>query len=127
MASEYCPLCAGVMEPRSAAPCEKCGADSDSLARFNAGEESYYLVKILRSRELVLCAGCMVGFGELEPEFLAASQRSDYGFERMEIVRQVNGSVRNDYFCPECGYRLKFLRFVKDLRTRAGRGTDPAP
>lgn len=125
MASDECPLCAGRLEPRSAAPCEKCGGDPDSLARYNTGEESYYLIRVLGGREIVLCTGCMVGFGELEPGYLAVARRSDYGFERMEVVRQVSGVVRPDGYCSDCGYRLKFLKFVKSVRSRAGRETDP--
>ncbi|HEX2053916.1 MAG TPA: hypothetical protein VHJ78_09370 [Actinomycetota bacterium] len=127
MANENCPLCAGPMEARSAAPCEQCGGDPESLARYRGRDETYHLVKVLGGREIVLCIGCMLSFGSLDPLYLGVPPRSQYGFESMEVLREMRDPpVRADYFCPACGYRLKFLRFVKDVRSRAGQGTDPS-
>lgn len=113
-----CPLYDAALVARRTAPCEQCGADSDSLERFRGGDQSYHLVRVLGGRELVLCLGCMVGFGTIDPVFLGVDGSADYGFEHMQVVREINNpTARSDHFCPECGYRLKFLSFVKDVRS----------
>ncbi len=118
--ADECPLCDGPLEVRNAAPCERCGGDPGSLEAFRTGEQSYYLVKLLGSQELVLCTGCMIDFGSLDPKFLGVPVGTDYGFEHMEIVREINSpAIRGDNYCPSCGYRLRFLRFVKEVRSHA--------
>lgn len=120
MGSDECPLCSGPLEVRNVAPCEQCGGDPESLARFNAQDQIYHLVKVLRGKEIVLCTGCMLDFGSLDPLFLGVPRGTHYGFEHMEIVREINSpAIRADNFCPSCGYRMKFLRFVKEVRTHA--------
>ena len=120
LSSGDCPLCSGPLEVRSVAPCEQCGADPDSLARFNAGDQSYHLVKALKGKEMILCTGCMLNFGSLDPSYLGVPAGTSYGFEHMEIVREIKSPVvRADNFCPDCGYRLRFLRFVKEVRSLA--------
>jgi hypothetical protein len=120
MAIDDCPLCAAPMEVRNVAPCEQCGGDPESLDRFGAGDQTYHLVRILGTKELILCTGCMLDFGSLDPNFLGLSADTPYGFEHMEIVREMTSpAIRADSYCPECEYRLRFLRFVKDIRTHA--------
>jgi hypothetical protein len=120
MGNEECPLCSADMEVRNVAPCEECGGDPESLDRFGAKNQTYHLVRVLGGRELVLCTGCMLDFGSLDPNFLGVPAGAHYGFENMEIVREINAAaIRADNYCPECEYRLKFLRFVKDVRSTA--------
>ena len=119
MAEELCPLCDGPLEVREASPCHECGGDPESLARFRKGESTYHTVRMFGGLELVLCEVCMVNFGSHDPEFFG-QQGHAIGFEHMDIVKQIQSpSARNDFFCPNCGYRLKFLRFVKDARANA--------
>ncbi|HEX2179107.1 MAG TPA: hypothetical protein VHL54_06260 [Actinomycetota bacterium] len=118
--ADECPLCYGQLETRHAAPCEECGGEPESLEAFRGGEQAYYLVNVLGGRELILCTGCMVDFGSLDRKFLGVPAGTDYGFDHMEVVREVNGpAARGDNYCPSCGYRLKFLRFVKAVRSHA--------
>ncbi len=120
MADELCGLCRGPLEVREASPCHECGGDPESLARFRKGETSYYSVKVFGGLELVLCEVCMVNFGTHDPEFFG--QRHGYGFdfEHMEVSKQIlSPSSLSDLYCPSCGYRRAFLRFVKEARAKA--------
>jgi hypothetical protein len=70
--------------------------------------------------ELILCELCMVNFGSHDPAFFGQQRDVLIGFENMDIVKQIQSpSARQDMFCPKCGYRLRFLRFVKDARASA--------
>ena len=70
--------------------------------------------------ELILCDMCLVNFGMHDPRFFGRRQSEAIDFEHMEIVRQIQSpSARKDLFCPACGYRLRFLNFVKDARAKA--------
>ena len=120
MGNEDCPLCGAAMEVRNVAPCEECGGDPESIDRFGARDQTYHLVRVFGGSELILCTGCMLDFGSLDPNFLGLPAGTPYGFEHMEIVREITGpAIRADNFCPECEYRLKFLRFVKEVRSHA--------
>jgi hypothetical protein len=120
MADELCPFCRGSLELREASPCHECGGDPESLARFRRGETSHYSVKMFGGLELVLCEICMVNFGSHDPKFFGQRHAYGVGFEHMEILKQIqNPSSRNDLFCPSCGYRRTFLRFVKEARAKA--------
>lgn len=119
MASAECPLCSGPLEVRETSPCHECGGDSESLARFRNSESRYYSVRLFGGLELILCEMCMVHFGNHDPSFFGRQQSEAVGFEDLEIVREVQSpSSRNDMFCPRCGYRLRFLRFVRDARAK---------
>lgn len=120
MADEQCPLCSGPLEVLQASPCHECGGDPDSLARFREGEDSYHSVRMFQGLELILCEMCMVNFGSHDPAFFGHQRDFGIGFEHMDVVKQVQSpSARQDLFCPKCGYRLRFLRFVKDARANA--------
>ncbi|MGQ0678362.1 MAG: hypothetical protein ACT4OM_01670 [Actinomycetota bacterium] len=120
MANEQCPLCSGPLEVREASPCHECGGDPASLQRFQAGQHTYYAVRVLQGQELILCDSCMVSFGSFDPDFFGWPKGALIGFENMEILRQIQGpSARSDMYCPSCSYRLRFLRFVRDSRNSA--------
>lgn len=120
MRNEQCPLCSGSLEVREASPCHECGGDPGSVERFNSGEHTYHAVKVFRDQELILCDSCMLNFGSFDPEFFGQPKGTLIGFEHMEVVREIQSpSGRPDMFCTSCGYRLRFLRFVKDLRKGA--------
>lgn len=120
MPLDECPLCSSPLTGRNVAPCEQCGGEFESLDQFRTGEQTYHLVRVLNGKELVLCTGCMLNFGYIDPEFLGVPAGTPYGFESMEVLREITTpGARADQYCPECGYRLKFLRFVKDVRTHA--------
>lgn len=120
MANEQCPLCSGSLEVREASPCHECGGDPSSLERFKGGRHTYHAVKVFDGQELILCDSCMLNFGSFDPDFFGQPKGSPIGFEHMEVVRQIQSpGQRPDRHCPACGYRLRFLKFVKDSRNRA--------
>lgn len=120
MPIEQCPLCSGSLEARETSPCHQCGADPGSVERFNSGEHTYHAVKLFGDQELILCDSCMLNFGSFDPEFFGQSKTTPIGFEHMQILRQIqNPSSRPDMFCSSCGFRLRFLNFIKDSRKGA--------
>lgn len=120
MGNDICPLCAGSMEVQECAPCEQCGGEASAIDRFNRNEDNFHLVKVLGGVEIILCTGCMLDFGTVDPAFLGVPPGTNYGFEHMTVVREIPGpSIRPDSFCSSCGYRSKFLHFVKQVRSHA--------
>lgn len=117
MASEQCPLCFGVLEVREVTPCDDCGAVPEEIEHFHQGKHTYQRLEVFPGLELNLCNFCMVDFGSYDPTFFGLPRVPRIGYERMRLVqREVALSIGKDKFCPECGRRLAFLKFVAAAR-----------
>ena len=119
MQREQCPACFAVLEVRDVAPCDECGADPEELEHFRQGKHTYQRFEIFDGLELNLCDFCMVDFGSRDPSYFGLPRSSRIGFERMRFVSDVrNPSIGKDKYCPDCGRRLAFLKFVAEARRR---------
>ena len=97
-----------------------CGWDPVEIEHYRNGEHQYFELEIIFGLRLILCDFCMVDFGSYRSEFFGLPSGKRIGFEQMKTIREVSSvGVVKDKFCPECCGRLKFLRFVSDVRSKA--------
>ena len=115
--AKHCPLCYAPLEVRDVAPCMECGADPEEVQHFRDGTHTYHELEVLPGHRLVLCDFCMVDFGSYDPHFFGLPRGARLRFEHMKLIRDVQEvSMGKDKFCTSCGYRLKFLEFVRAVR-----------
>jgi hypothetical protein len=117
--ARQCPVCFGPLEIREVAPCAECGHDLQELVHLREGKHTYQLMRVLDGLEIVLCNFCMVDFGSRNPSFFGLARGTQIGYETMQFVRDVDATQGYDRYCPECGYRLAFLRLVAASRERS--------
>lgn len=117
MAESHCPICYGPLDTREVAPCYDCGADPTELAHLAQRRHSYAEMRIF-GVNIVLCNFCRVDFSSYDPTYfgLAPGTRSE---RDMVFVGDVlNPQPTKDKYCPNCGRRLAFLRFVAEVRAK---------
>ena len=74
-------------------------------------------MRIFGELTLVLCDFCQVDFGSFNPEFFGLPKDTRIGYEKMQFLRDVEGArISKDKVCPNCKYRLPFLKFVQQAR-----------
>lgn len=112
-----CPICNGILEEKTVAPCFDCGYDSTELEELGKGEHEYFLYRIFEL-ELVLCDFCDADFGSYYPEYFGLKgefpKGQNYDLQRMGQVK--TPSISRDLYCKECKHRLAFLDFLKNAR-----------
>lgn len=109
-----CPLCYSLLEVKDVAPCMYCGWLPEEIEHALAGKHTYAEMRIFGDLTLVLCDFCQVDFGSFHPDFFGLPPNARIGYEKMQFVRSVDNIViGKDKFCPECGCRLAFLKFVE--------------
>ncbi len=117
---DHCPLCYSSLDTRVVAPCFNCGASEVELDHFRRGVHKYHELEVLPGHRLVLCDFCMVDFGSYSPVFFGLPRDARIGYESMVHIRALDpGTLGRDKFCSQCGYRLKFLKFVLAVRAQA--------
>jgi hypothetical protein len=98
----------------------ECGGLPEELTHFREGEHTYHELEVLPGHRLILCNFCMVDFGSFDREFFGLPMSTNMGYGYMKLIRDVNDpSLGKDKFCRDCGYRLKFLEFVRAVRDDA--------
>jgi hypothetical protein len=118
MAETHCPLCYGPLEVRDVAPCYDCGHDSKELDHLAEGRHTYAEMRVF-GINIILCSFCQVDFSSYAASYFGRSQRVGLG-RGMVFVRDVTAtSPAKDKFCPTCGHRLAFLRFLAEARAAA--------
>jgi hypothetical protein len=117
-----CPVCFDPLEVREVAPCDECGALATEIEHFRAGKHSYREYEIFPPLRLTLCNFCDVDFGSFDPAFFGLPPGAKIGYEYFRALEPVEQpTLARDKFCPSCGYRLKFLRFIADARRQHAR------
>ena len=114
----HCPLCYTQLETRRVAPCSECGGNPKELEHFAEGKHTYQDLEVL-GFPLTLCNFCMVDFGSFDPTFfgLEEDDKAKVDYSQMKFVRdKIDGEIEKDKYCPSCGYRLEFLKFVSNVR-----------
>ncbi len=115
MKETYCPLCHSKLEFKNVTPCDECGADDFELDHFK--EHKYHEYVLYHDLRLVLCDFCDVDFGSYDPTYFGFEKDKRIGYEDFELIREVEEvKLRKGKHCPECGYNLPFLKFVKECR-----------
>ena len=95
----------------------ECGGHSGEKQHFREGKHSYREFEVIPGFRLVLCDFCMVDFGSFDPKYFGLPPNTQIGYERMNFIREIESAdIGKDKYCLDCGYRLKFLDFVKAVR-----------
>jgi rRNA maturation endonuclease Nob1 len=119
MQENHCPICYTELQTRETAPCDDCGGDPVELEHLREGKHTYAEYEVFPGLSLTLCDFCAVDFGSYDPAFFGLTKGTKIGFEKMNFVRQCdNPQPQLNKFCPRCGYKLPFLRFVAKARER---------
>ncbi len=115
MSETNCPICYTPLELRDVAPCWDCGADPAELGHLAEGRHKYAEFLVFNTA-IVLCDFCQVDFGSYAPDFFGQSHRVRYG-KGVTFLRDVlDPHPTKDKYCPNCGRRLAFLRFLAAVR-----------
>jgi hypothetical protein len=119
--SQY-PICYAPLEVTDVAPCMECGNIPQAIEHALAGKHSYAEMRIFGDLTLVLCDFCQVDFGSYDPTFFGLPRGARIGYEKMQFLRAVGEVfIVKDKYCPQCGYRLPFLKFVQKARELHGK------
>ena len=121
MRISHCPLCYGELETREVTPCMECGGEPIELQHLAEGRHTYAELRVFGELALVLCDFCQVDFGSRDPAFFGLPRHARIGFDKMQFLRDVPATPGHDKYCPDCGLRLAFLKFVVAARERHAR------
>ena len=122
MQETHCPLCFEKLDVRDVAPCDDCGWSPSEIDHFHQGLHTYREYEVFPGLRLTLCDFCFTDFASYKPDFFGLAPRTRLGPGKMTLVRTIDRpSLGQDKFCPRCGLRLSFLRFVKQARERHAR------
>jgi len=117
MQETHCPICYDPLEWREVAPCVECGAHQMEIAHFHEGKHTYSEYEIFTGLTIVLCNFCAVDFGSYDPRFFGLPAKARLCYTDLRLLRTIkNPSLGFDKYCPACGYRLRFLRFIAEAR-----------
>ena len=115
MSESNCPICYDPLQVRGVAPCWDCGADPAEPGHLAAGRHKYAEFLIFDAA-IIRCDFCQVDFGSYAPDYFRRTHRVRYE-KGMTFVRDVlDPHPTKDKYCPSCGRRLAFLRFLADVR-----------
>lgn len=104
------------------APCMECGNIPQEIEHALAGKHTYAEMRTFGDLSLVLCDFCKVDFGSYDPTFFGLPRDARIGYEKMQFLRTVDHVfIGKDKYCSQCGFRLPFLRFVRQARELHGR------
>ena len=121
MSDSQCPICYTPLEVTDVAPCMECGNDPQEIEHALAGTHTYAEMRIFGDLTLVLCDFCQVDFGSYDPAFFGLPRDARIGYEKMQFLRAVEEvNICKDKYCPQCGYRLPFIKFVQQARELHG-------
>lgn len=115
---EQCPICFSELELRECAPCDNCGWDVPTeIEHLKQKIHTYTTYEIYQGLRLTLCNFCAVDFGSYKSEYFGFNNGKRLHLSNFNFVKQVEQpKVVKDKFCPECSARLKFLKFLADVR-----------
>jgi hypothetical protein len=115
---EQCPICFGELEVRDCAPCDDCGWNVPTeIEHLNQKIHTYTTYEIYQGLRLTLCNFCAVDFASYKSEYLGFKDEKRIGFFDFNFVKKIeNPEISKDKFCQECSARLKFLKFVAEIR-----------
>ena len=96
----------------------ECGADPAELDHARTGQHTYAIYRIFGKFELALCNFCQVDFSSYDPQFFGLTRKRKAGVgHNFDFVKDLKDlSIRKDKWCPKCGFRIGFLRFVLAAR-----------
>jgi hypothetical protein len=118
VAETRCPICFGVLESREVAPCYECGHDPNELDHLAGGRHTFCEMRAF-GVDIVLCDFCRVDFSSYDPTCFSRVRGTRPERELVFVRDVLNPQQTRDKFCPGCGKRLAFLRFLARVRETA--------
>src|SRR5690348_16918302 len=117
---EQCPICFTELEVRDCAPCDDCGWNVPTeIEHFKEKLHTYTIYEVYQDLRLTLCDFCAVDFASYKSEYFGFKNGKRLDLFEFNLVNQVNQpEIVKDKFCPECSARLKFLKFIAEIRDR---------
>src|SRR5215472_3864987 len=115
MSEINCPICYTPLEVRDVTPCWDCGGDPAERVHLADGRHHYAEFSVF-NESIVLCDFCRVDFCSYEPTYFGQSAASRPGRELVLIRDVLFPQPTKDKYCPNCGRRLAFLRFLARVR-----------
>ncbi len=115
MAEPSCPICYAPLEVRDVAPCYDCGWVPAELKHLAQGIHTYDEVQVF-GETIVLCNFCQVDFWNYKPFYFNRDRDVQPGKDMLYRHTVPNPQPAKDKYCPECGHRLAFLRFLASVR-----------
>lgn len=120
-----CPLCYGPLEVIDVTPCYVCGHFPKEVAEFGVRDREYAEYTILGGLRLVLCALDMLEFTQYRPDYFGLPVGKKLRDRDLVLVHRLGTpSLGRDQYCPDCQYRLAFLRFIQAARDKHGTSTE---
>jgi hypothetical protein len=111
-----------LQEVTDVAPCMKCGNIPEEIEHALAGKQPYAEMRLFGDLTLVLYDFCQLDFGSSDPTFFGLPREARIGDDKMQFLRTVEKVfICKDKCCPQCGYRLPFLKFVRKARELHGK------
>ncbi|MBX2842903.1 MAG: hypothetical protein KTR26_14125 [Flammeovirgaceae bacterium] len=115
MKDSFCPLCYSALEVKEVTPCMECGGDDFEQDHYK--EHKYAEYELYFGQRLILCNFCDVDFGSFDPTYFGFPPGTKVGIGDFHFIREISDKeLRKDKYCPECGYRLSFLKFVETCK-----------
>ena len=118
MAESHCPICHTLLETRDVAPCYDCGHDPKELKHLAERRHTYAEVRIF-GVNTVLCSFCQVDFSSYNPTYFGRSRGIRPGGDMVFKRDILHLHPTKDKYCPACGRRLAFLRYLAEVRATA--------
>ena len=115
---EQCPICFGELEVRDCAPCDDCGWNVPTeIEHLKEKIHTYTTYEVYQGLRLTLCDFCAADFGSYKSEFFGFKNEKRVNLSDFNFVKLIeHPEVAKDKFCPKCCARLKFLKFVAEIR-----------
>lgn len=115
---EQCPICFSELEIRDCAPCDDCGWNVPTeIEHLNEKLHTYITYEVYQGLQLTLCNFCAVDFTSYKSEYFGLKKDKRLILSDFTFVSQIEyPELVKDKFCPDCSARLKFLKFVSEIR-----------
>lgn len=116
MQHAQCPRCFTALQVRTVAPCHVCGQLPEELEHFKESQHTFAEYEVLPGLRLVLCSFCDVDCGSWDLTRFGVP-RTVLRPDRIRLIRRITSpSLGQDNYCPTCGSRLAFLKFLEQAR-----------
>lgn len=116
-----CPICNSVLILRETAPCYECGACKNEIVSFYKKYHDYYECTVFKEKA-ILCDFCYSDIDSYYPDFWGLEENSPLENNYpVNFIRKIDTNelkIESDFYCKECGYRLKFLKLVYKIRKK---------
>ncbi len=115
MAETNCPICNTVLIVKEVTPCMECGANEFERDHYQDHEYAEY--EVYFQQKLIFYDFCKIDFSSYDATFFGFHPTKTLGISDWAYIRSVQDKeLRNDKYCPNCQYRLSFLKFIYKCR-----------